>query len=217
MKLNRTNSLSLLLMVLSSFLIDAAGCKNTNVPNQTQTSQPTAETSPSTPNQAKGQQIPILVCRGPGMQQGPATLMLAVSWAFVGNGDVQGGRFLPDPELSQFVGPSGIAESSANEPALSFSRIFKDGRYPDHFCFEIGAGDLEIWWSASANSGIEGTPILLSPAWLAASKELPATPEHPSGGISISSQTPDGKPLIFFLDFNPAVNPHVSISGMGTM
>jgi hypothetical protein len=163
-------------------------------------------------------------------KQAGATLVLAVSWTFVGTegGVTQPSADVVDPAtgsvlehgFSSIIGPSGLAGTFSGPVALPFSTIYKKKDAPLRVYFKTGAGDLQLWWSREAQPVVvdQAKLIQLSPAWLAAAKELPPTPDHPAGGLSLSSHTPNGQPLVFFLEFTETQTlvPSPQIKGMGT-
>jgi tetratricopeptide (TPR) repeat protein len=144
-----------------------------------------------------GQRVPILFRSG--TKQAEAALVLAASWTFEGR---EGGFVTPSSSYLALTGDSGITNTTFGPVALKFSSIYKKDE-PYRVYFGVGGGDLQIWWSGDAKSAIPDKDYLvqLSPAWLAASKELEATSDHPAGGISISSHRPNGQPLVFFVEF----------------
>jgi hypothetical protein len=192
-------------------------------PQSNQSTRPTTDAQSSGASteqqQPEGQRIQILIGGTSDTQKAVATLVLAVSWTFSGGQNAGGGQFMPDAGYSKIIGPSGIAGTTSGPISLPFSTIFTDKDHPNRFYFTLGEGDLEIWWSDGAKAAVPGqnTFVYLSPTWLAASKELPATPEHPTGGISISSQKSNGHPLLFYIDFTGVGNfSGPTINEMGT-
>jgi tetratricopeptide (TPR) repeat protein len=176
------------------------------------------------------QRIPLQVRAASNTNQAEASLVLAVSWSFRGQ---EGGTTQPSADVidpvtgnvlahgfSTFTGTSGIAGTASGPVALPFSAIYMKQDNPRRVYFKIEAGDLQLWWLAGAKSATfdQGNLIQLSPGWLAASRKLSPTPEHPAGGISISSRTPNGRPLVFFVEFTEVKTlvPGPTIRRMGT-
>ncbi len=159
-----------------------------------------------------GQHFPIIIRAASSAKQATATLVLNVSWMFSGNERSNGGVFAPDASLSKITDTSGLAATVSAPVALSFSGLYKTPDDPFRVYFTAGAGDLQLWWSDAKPATSDNTALQLSPRWLAASKEVPATVEHPAGGISISSHTPSGEPLAFFIEFTA----QQGIKSMGT-
>jgi hypothetical protein len=191
----------LLKVGLFSCLALLTGCVSQQYPrNQAEIKKTTpAVPSVSAPKQEQGERIPIFFLDASRTKQAAAELVLAVSWTFSGTS----GGFTEPSDYSKIIGTSGIANQVSGPVALSFSTLYKKTSDPLRVYFNVGEGELHLWWSANANVATINPASLvnLSPAWLAASKELPATTEHPEGGISISSPTQNGQPLVFFMEF----------------
>jgi tetratricopeptide (TPR) repeat protein len=179
-------------------------------------SQPGGCTIASVNPQAQSERIPIVILGASSTKQAEGTLVLAVSWIFSGR---EGGVTVPDAS-SAIIGISGIAGTASGPVALSFSMLCKKADNPSRVYFKAGEGNLQLWWSGDANPATpdKTSLIQLSSAWLAASTELPATSDHPAGGILIPSHLPNGEPLVFYLEFTDArtLVPGPRIKGMGT-
>jgi tetratricopeptide (TPR) repeat protein len=157
--------------------------------------------------------IRLLVRGAAGAKLADAFLVLDVSWSFSGR---EGGIVEPNAELSMIIGASGIADTASGPIQLPFSTLYKKASEPLRIYFKVAKGDLDLWRSADAAPATgERYQIQLSPAWLAASTELPAMPDHPAGGVSVSSHPTSGEPLEFFIDFAGGADLKPPIKGMG--
>ena len=184
---------------------------------------------------AQGQVIPVVVRGTSDAKQAEAVLILAVSWIFAGKQasvtepsadivDPADGRVV-ERGFSKLAGTSGIGGSTSgvSRPAatLLFSTIYKKKDETLRVYFKADRGNLELWWSNNVKPAADQSNLIqLNPASLAGATELPPTPDHPTGGLSIPSHTPDGRLLVFYIEFTEvrtlAPGPKIRSMGIAT-
>jgi hypothetical protein len=165
---------------------------------------------------SSGNHFRISFRQASGAKQASAYLTLAVSWTFAGR---ESGFTEPDVTYSKLIGPSGLATTAVGGVALPFATLLKEADSPLRVYFRLGIGQLQLWWSGEIPDAPPPVAVIqLSPAWIAASKELAPNSEHPGGGISISSPGSDAQALVFFVDFTEVKTlfPGPTINRMGT-
>jgi hypothetical protein len=199
------------------------------LPNALAAELPAVSGCPATTVGTGGKRIRVLFRDASKGEQAEAALVLAVSWTFAGRegGITQPSADVVDPATGKVVeqgyssiaGSSGIADTVCGPVVLSFSTLYKKKDDALRVYFKTGEGTLQLWWSGDAKPASldQGSVIQLSPSWLAGARELPPTSDHPAGGVSISSRTPDGQPRVFFVEFTSTgtLMPGPKINGVG--
>lgn len=149
-----------------------------------------------------------LLVVGPQHRYATATLKLNTRWVLESDESAWSPKIDPvdhedgkaDAQYSGQVGSAGFAEEGSDTVALPFVSMYRESGDPHRVHFRLGKGELKLWWSDSAASSdaLDRTVILMD-SWLDAATDLPASTDHPQGGISLLSPPPDGGELVFAL------------------